>query len=315
MREVAVVSQQPSATELPGLDEYQRLLALLDERRFDESLVRGRLLLESVSAGPLVRAKTHNLICWTFIEGLKRASPEAVLNGEEAVALATALAERSLMLQAQFNLASAYYQMGDYASARAIYQQMLVLLAADPSLIPYGQVIARQGLAQLDLVEGQPEVALAHLDAALELCREGDAGFLQAELHRRRTLALLKLDRVPEAAEALSRVDENACASGPRSLWWKTHLGFTRARVELAQKRVLQARPLAQNSFALARELNDMPVLAECTCLLALIEWAEGRKEAPRRARLALTYAIQSGRRDVVDDVRARMKEILGDEL
>ncbi|MDB4895359.1 MAG: hypothetical protein JWN15_1621 [Firmicutes bacterium] len=309
------MNDRPRASDPPDLAEYQRLLALLDERRFEEAQVRGRVLLESADVGRRVAARTHNLICWTYIEGLKRAAPEAVLHGEEAVSLAAAVGEHTLQVQAMFNLASAYYQMGDYPLARSTYREITTLLAADPELVPFGQVIARQGLAQLDMVAGQAESALAHLEAAVLLCEREEPGTILAELHRRRALVLLELDRPQDAAAALTAVDEYAFSPGPRGLWWRTHLGFTRARVELALGRVIQTRPLAINTLALARELGDMPVVAECTCLLASIEWAEGRKEAPRRARLALTHAIESGRRDVVANIRARVKEILGDHL
>lgn len=308
------MNERPRASELPGLDEYQRLLALVDERRFDEAQVRGRVLLEAGDLGRLVRARTHNLICWTFIEGLKQAAPEAVLHGEEAVSLAAAAGEHTLELHALFNLGSAYYQVGDYPLARSTYQQISTLVAADPELVPFGQVIAYEGVAQLEVVAGRFQQALAHLDAARVLCERELAGAVLAEVHRRRALVLLELGRPQEAAAALAAVDEHACSPGPRGLWWRTHLGLTRASVELALGRMVQARPLVLNTLALARELGDMPVVAECTCLLASIEWAEGRREAPRRARLALTQAIQSGRRDVVANIRERIKPILGED-
>lgn len=305
------MNQQPRAQELSGLDEYQRLLALLDERRFEEALVRGRVLLERTEIGQLARAKTHNLLCWGFVEGLKRATPEAVLHGEEAVSLADFLGERNLQAQALCNLATACYQVADYASARRAYEAVLSLLATKPDLIPYGQVIALQGLAQVHSVQGQLHEALSVLEEALSLCAEPDAAFLQADLHRRRSLVYLKLGQPELAAQALDHTSEAACASGPRTLWWKTHYRFTKARIELARGHWVTARPLVVGTLALARELGDLPVLAECTCLLALLEHFEGRRDAPRRARTALTCAIHSGRRDVVEDVRERLRELL----
>jgi tetratricopeptide (TPR) repeat protein len=308
------MSQQP-ISETSGLDEYQRLVALLDERRFDEALIRARLLLESGEAGPLVRAKAHNLLCWTFIEGLKQATPEASLHGEEAVRLADALAERPFQLQAMCNLASAYHQAGDYEQSRRTYQEIIVHLTRDASLLPCGLVIAYQGLAHLDLAQGLPEQALQHLQTAQSHCVDAESQFLLADLFRRQALVLLRLQRPEEAAQVLERISEAAYSSGPRSLWWKTHLHFTRARVELALGHWSQARTLGLNTLALARELNDLPVLAEATCLLAQVDSAEGRKEAPKRARRALTYAIHSGRRDVVAEVRERLRDLLAAEL
>lgn len=309
------MTRQLGAPETSGLEEYQRLLSLLDERRFEEAQVRARVLLESSDTGLLVRAKTHNLICWAFIEGLKRAAPEAVLHGEEAVRIARRLGEHALVVQAAFNLASAFYQVGTYESAWNTYQEILGILGANPSLLPFGAVIARQGLAQIALLMGRPREALDFLEGARAYCRDDESHFLLADLHRRRALVLLKLNLPDEAARALAEINDNAYSSGPRSLWWKTNLGYTRARVEMALGRFSAARPLVQTALALARELADLPVLAEATCLLALIEQAEGRKEAPRRARQALTYAIHSGRRDVADDIRDRLKEFLGADL
>ncbi|HYF93449.1 MAG TPA: hypothetical protein VD969_14645 [Symbiobacteriaceae bacterium] len=309
------MSHRQSRPESPGIEEYHRLLVLLDERRFEEALVRARVAIESGDVGPLVRAKTHNLLCWTFIEGLKQASPEAALHGEEAVRLANALGERSLQLQAMCNLASAYHQIGDFSQARQTYQEILRHLKRDPSLVPCGLVIAHQGLAHLDMVAGLCSEALHHLQEAESHCGDEESRFMLSDLYRRQALVLLKLDRPEEAAQVLSRIADDAYASGPRSLWWKTHLNFTRARVELALGHWAQARALGLNTLALARELADLPVLAEATCLLALSDYAEGRKEAGKRARRALTFAIHSGRRDVVADVRERLKDLLAGEL
>lgn len=298
-----------------GLEEYERLLTLLDQRRFDEALVRGQVLLEQPDTVALARAKTHNLLCWIFVEGLKRPTPEAVLHGEESVRLAERLGESGLQVQARCNLASAYYQLADYDGAERCYLQVTELLQQSASLLSYGRVLALQGLAQVDLVRGEPNKALQRLNQAESLCDNEESQALLAEIHRRKAMVYLRLGKPHQAAEALSRVDEATLSSGPRGLWWRTHLGTTRARVEIALGRWAHARGIAANTSALARELADLPVLAECACLMATIEAAEGKKEVLRRARVALTYAIQSGRRDVVEDVRDRMKDYLVNEI
>lgn len=299
-----------------GLEEYERLLALLDQRRFEEALMRGQVLLEQPDTVALARAKTHNLLCWIFVEGLKRPAPEAVLHGEESVRLAEKIAEPALHVQALCNLASAYYQMADYDGADRCYQKVGELLQAKPSLLSYGRVLALQGMAQIDVVRGEPVLALKKLEQAEEICADDESRALLAEVYRRRAMAYLRLGKPHQAAEALEKVDEAALTTGPRGLWWRTHLGITRARVEIALGRLAAARGIAINTMALARELLDMPVLAECSCLLATIEAADGKsKECHGRARAALTYAIQSGRRDVVDDVRERMEEYLKHDI
>lgn len=308
------MNNQPAVPETSGAEEYQRLLGLLDERRYDEALIRARITLETGEAGALVRAKIHNLLCWCFIEGLKQASPEAALHGEEAVRLAGALGERPLQLQAMCNLASAYHQAGSYEQSRKTYQEIIVHLTRAPALVPCGLIIAHQGLAFLDFVQGEFESALEHLREAEGFCTDEESRFFLADLYRRQALVLLKMDRPEEAAQALGRISEDAYSSGPRSLWWKTHLSFTRARVELALGHWGQARAMGLNTLALARELGDLPVMAEASCLLAMTDVAEGRKDAYKRARKALAFAIHSGRRDVVADIRERLKDVLGNE-
>jgi tetratricopeptide (TPR) repeat protein len=308
------VSNQPAAPETSGAEEYQRLLGLLDERRYDEALVRARVALETGESGDLLRAKTHNLLCWCFIEGLKLTSPEAVLHGEEAVRLASNLGERALQLQAMCNLASAYHQVGAFDQARKTYQEIVVHLTRAPDLVPGGLIIAHQGLAFLDFVQGDCEAALGHLREAEALCADEEHRFFLADLCRRQALVLLKQGCPEEAAQVLGRIAEGAYASGARSLWWKTHLSFTRARIELALGHWGQARALGLNTLALARELGDLPVMAEANCLLALVDAAEGRKDAYKRARKAMAFAIHSGRRDVVSDIRDRLKDVLPGE-
>lgn len=309
------MNYQPREPEVTGLDEYQRILALLDERRFEEAQVRARVLLESGEINLLVRAKTHNLICWTFIEGIKKAAPEAVLHGEEAVSLSERLGKDAFRVQAMLNLACAYYQVFDCAPARETYQKVVALLTPNPGLLPCGMTIAHQGLAQIALIEGEPRMALGFLDTAEAYCQDEENRFLMADLNRRRAIVYLRLNQADKAAEALGCIPPDAYLTGPRSLWWKTHLGFTTARVELARLQFSAARPRALSTLALAQELGDLPVQAECACLLALLDFAEGRRDAPKRARTAITYAIHTGRRDVLIDVKGRLQPYLPNEL
>lgn len=299
------------AGEQLGYDGYERLLKLLEQRRFDEALIHGRVLLESPDVGLLTRAKTHNLVCWTLAEGLKRPTPEAALHGEEAVRLGDALGERSITVQALLNLAAATYSLADWAGARAAYERVGSLLAQEPSLLPYGRILAAEGLAQLDMVAGRYPEALARLEAAVALCELEEAPFMLMEIHRRRALLLVRLDQAEGALGALALIDEVIVADGPRALWWKTHLGFTRGQVEIALGHWKTARPLATNTLALARELGDGPVIAECLTQLALLDGLEGKRDAKKRAHLALAAAIQSGRRDVVADIRARLAKVI----
>lgn len=299
------------AGEQLGYDGYERLLKLLEQRRFDEALIHGRVLLESPEVGLLTRAKTHNLVCWTLAEGLKRPTPEAALHGEEAVRLGDSLGERSFTVQALLNLAVATYGLADWSGARAAYERVGALLAQDPALLPYGRILAIEGLAQLDLVAGRYAEALARLEAAVGLCALEEAPFMLMEIHRRRALVLVRLEQPNEALGALGLIDEAVVSDGPRALWWKTHLGFTRGQVEIALGHWKTARPLATNTLALARELGDGPVIAECLTQLALLDSLEGKRDAKKRAHLALTAAIQSGRRDVVADIRGRLGKVL----
>lgn len=298
-----------------GLEEYERLLQLLDQRRFDEVLVRGHVLLEQPETGVFTRAKTHNMLCWVFVEGIKRPAPEAVLHGEEAVRLTERLDEQALRVQSLCNLASACYQVGEFDRAEQCYRLVVQVLENRPVLLSYGKVLALQGMAQIDMVRGENGEAVKKLLEAERLCNDDESRCLLADIYRRQAMALIRLGEPQRAAEALAKVDESSLATGLRGLWWRTHLGITRARVQIAMGRWSSARTIATNTMALARELGDMPVLAECACLLATVDAAEGRKEVYKRARSALTFAIQSGRRDVVEDIRARIQEYLSAEI
>ncbi len=305
------MSQQPRERDSIGLEEYQRLLTLLDQRRFDEAQVRARFLLERPGLAPLVETKTHNLLCWIFVEALKSPAAEAILHGEEAVTLAQAHGLGALHAESLINLAGALYQMGDFARSRKCYEELELALTEQPSLMPLGRIIVQQGFAQVAAVENRLNDAMDHLNNAMALCTKDQSAFMRADTIRRRALLYLRLGQSDLAALDMEQVDESAVGSGNRSLWWKTHYRFTLARIELARGHWVSARPLIINTLALARELADQPVLAECLCLLALVEQAEGRKEAPKRARTALTTAINSGRRDVVEEVRNRLKDLL----
>jgi tetratricopeptide (TPR) repeat protein len=299
------------AGERLGYDGYERLLKLLDERRFDEALTHGRVLLESPEIGLLTRAKTHNLLCWTLTEGLKRPSPEAALHAEEAIRIGESLSERSLTIGALLNLAAAAYNLADWAGAQRAYERVGRLLGDQPSLLPCGRILAAFGLAQLDLVGARYEAALARLEAAITLCAEEQAPYLLAELHRRRAVALIRFEQPEAALAALAQIDEAVIADGPRALWWKTHLGFTRGQVEIALGHWKTARPLVTNTLALARELGDGPVIAECLGQLAILDAQEGKREAKKRAHLAMTAAITSGRRELVEDLRNRLSKVM----
>lgn len=296
--------------ESGGASEYQRILGLLDQRRWEEAYLRGRLLLEGSELELVIRARTHNLICWLFAEGLKRPSTAAWLHGEEAVRLAEQAGETRLAAEAALNLAGALYQSGRYENAARWYDQVLKNLEADPELLPEGSALCRIGQAQLDLVGGCADKALERLDSAEAALPQG-CGPLLAEIERRRALAHLRLGSPETALSCLERIDEAELLRGPRGLWCKTHLRFTRARVEVDLGHWVTARVLARDTLALARELGDQPVEAECICLLAVIARSEGSLEAYRLARNAMTLAQQSGRRDVVKDLAARLSDLL----
>jgi tetratricopeptide (TPR) repeat protein len=309
------MDHQKNVSSSSGLEEHNRILSLLDERRFEEAQTRGRVLLESNDLSLKIRARTHNLVCWTFIEGLKRPSPEAVLHGEEAVRLARDEHDGPLVTQFLFNLAAAYLQTGDYASARAAYDEILALLAKDSSLLPHGVILALTGLAAISRTFGRLQESLAHLDQAQAACSDPESIFLLPDLYRRKAQIHCSLGQIDLAVEAFGAINEEHVVNSPRGLWWKTHLLYTKARIALAKGELAQARQIANNCVALAKELGDLPVLAEANATLSLVDQAEGRREAHKRARLALTHAIHSGRRDVVDDLRGLLKSLLVHEL
>lgn len=298
-----------------GLGDYQRLLPVLEQRdRMEEAQIRARVLLERTDISLSVRARTHNLLCWTFIEGLRRPSPEAVLHGEEARRLAVKLGEREILMQALANLAHAHTQMGNYDPASECYQELLQHLHTHEDLLPFGKTIAHMGLGYLYAVCRRYDEALGSYARAEADCRAQGSRYFIADLSRRKALVLIKLERMAEAVEALSGIDETTIDASGRSMWWKPVFLASKARLEFALGNLTAAREIATNTLVLAKELGNYDVMAETSCLLAQIDFHEGRKDAVRRGRCALTYAIASGRRDVVDEVRERIGHLLGAE-
>lgn len=296
-----------------GLEEYQRLLPVLEQRdRMEEAQIRGRVLLEREDLGLATRARTHNLLCWTFIEGLRRPSPEAVLHGEEAVRIARKIEDRELLLQALANLAHAHTQVSDYAPAAECYHEIINLLGLNDELLPFGKTIAHMGIGYLHYLRKRYDEAMFEYARAEADCIAQGSRYFVADLARRKALVLIKQGRPADAAALMATIDESSLDAAGRSLWWKPVFLGSKARLEFALGNLGPARETATNTLVLARELANTAIMAEACCLLAQVDYQEGRKEAIRRGRCALTYAIASGRRDVVEEVRERIGHILG---
>jgi tetratricopeptide (TPR) repeat protein len=299
-----------------GLEEYRRLLPLLDQRdRVEELQVRARVLLDRDDIGMAVRARLHNLLCWTYIEGLRRPSAESVLHGEEAVRIARRADDRELLLQALANLAHAYTQVSDHTPAAECYREILQQLQGQQDLLPFGRTVAHIGLGYLHYLRQRYDEALAEYGRAEADCRAQGSRYFIADLARRKALVLVKMGRAAEAGVLMESINESTFDLPGRSLWWKPVFMASMARVQYAQGNLPAAREVAQNTLVLARELGDQAIMAEACCILAQADYQEGRKEASRRARSALTYAIASGRRDVVEEVRERLSPLLGMEI
>lgn len=297
--------------EVTGTAEYRRLIALLDERRFDEALVRTRLLLENPDLHASIAARAHNLACWLHLEGLKRPCPEAVLHGREAVRLFRKLRLHRLACEAMINLASAHHQLGEWPAADQCNRRALALLRRHPDALPFGRIVVFAALGCTAYSARRYRMALRYLSRAECLCTREEDRFLLYDIWRRRSLVLLEMGAVTEATAWLDRIQAEV-DPGRHSLWWRTRYRVARARLEVARCNWHQARGFIQNTLAQAQEHDDLPALAECWCLLAQIDQGEGRRDARRRARQALNYAIASGRRDVVRMVRERLRPLLG---
>lgn len=293
-----------------GYAEYERLLPLMDERRFDEALVRCRVVLEKGEIGLYTRAKLHNLASYLLVEGLRRPCTEAVLQAEESVRLFSRLQRPADHCQALITLACAHQRLVEWDKAEAALQTALRLLQDHPDAVVYGDVIVRAWLGTTYYSAGRKADALHWYAEAESYCRDEETAFLRHDIWRRRALTLMDMDRPDEAARWLDQVQE-AVRGVHQGLWWKHLLRCARARLEVARGNWAAARELIVNTLALAREHMDLPAMAECTCLLAQIEQGEGNPQAWRRARAALNYAIASGRRDVVQEVRERMKALI----
>lgn len=304
------MAERHGADHLVGAEDYVRLIALKDERRFDEALVRAQVLLEREDIHLAVRAKTHRAACWLYCEGLRRPCPEAVLHAEEAVRIFGATGDLQQKCDTLVQQAAAHAAMCEWDKVEACQRAALEVLAVDPQAIPYGPIITQIGLGFAYYSQDRFSDAHRAYDAAEERCRDEDTLFLLHEVWRRRAMVLLKQGDTAGARHWLDRIEQSQ-GTGGASMWWQTVYRTVRHRLEVAAGNWAQARAGAQNTLQLARELQDLPVMAECACLLALIDRAEGRRDAWRRARSALNYAIWSGRRDVVKEVRERLQPLL----
>ena len=300
--------------EVSGLDEYRRLLALVDERRFEEILARGRLLLEGDDHGGAVEARVHNLICWTLAEGLKRPCAEAVLHGDEAVRLAGALPDPALQAESLVNLGAARSAQTEWEEAASAYRQLQALLVTHPGALRHGGIIAALNLGCVAACQDNFAEALRHYDAAEALCSGDEHAFFRTEIWRRQAVAQLRSGHIVEAERLLAQVDEGKMNSRGYSLWSKCQYRMALCRLEMARGHWSRARSQLAGTLALARELADLAAMAEATCMLAVMDYSEGKKEGWRRARLAINYAIASGRKDVASDVRRRLRTFLDQE-
>ncbi len=307
------MTERPEVDQVTGAEEYTRLIVLKDERRFDEALARARVLLERPEIHLSVRAKTHRTVCWLLCEGLRRPCAEAVLHAEEAVRIFHRLGDHRQECDTWVQQAAAHAQMCEWDRAEACQKAALDILAVDPQAIPYGPVITHIGLGFTYYSQSRFHTALRAYDAAEAACQGEETLFLRHDIWRRRAMVLLKLGDVASARSWLDRVEESR-GPGSLSIWWKTIYRATRARLEVAQGNWEVARRYTQDTLQLARELQDVPVLAECFCLLALVDQGEGKTTPWRKARTALNLAIASGRRDVVHEVRTRLQALLSIE-
>ena len=301
--------------EVSGLDEYRRLVALVDERRYEEILARGRLLLEGEGPGsPAVEARVHNLLCWTLAEAMKKPCAEAVLHGDEAVRLAGGLPDPVLQAEGLVNLGAARSALGEWEAAAAAYRYVQELLAEHPEALRHGLIIAATNLGCIAACQERFPEAVRQYDAAVALCTGDEHAFFRFDLLRRKAVALLRDGHVAEAERLLSQVDETRLGGRGYSLWSKCQFRLALCRLEMARGNWSRCRQLLAGALALARELNDLSAMAEACCMLAVMDYSEGRKEGWRRSRLAINYAIASGRKDVLTDVRRRLKTFLDQE-
>lgn len=291
---------------------WKECLRLCQERRFDEALVRAQMLLERDDLPKVLRARVHETAAWILYEGLRRPSPQAALHAEESALLYRECGDRTGECAALFGLLSCYNQLCEHAAADPVLDRIATLLAADPDAVPYGPILLAIATYVVRLGQDRLEEAMACLERAESLCTGDDTRFLRHDIWRRRAYLLLKMGRPEEAARWMDQAEVVSGQGIPlhsRSLYWTT-----RAQLEAARGNWDDARRFATNALALAQEMHDATAMAECYCVLALADGAQGQPGAWRRARLAVEWSIRSGRRDVRREVRQRVGHLLDTE-
>ncbi|MEZ4433637.1 MAG: GAF domain-containing protein [bacterium] len=230
----------------------------------------------------------------------------------ESIAIAEALGRLPELAKGHNNLGILRYQRGDWAGARAAFEQYQLLCGRVGS--PVERANVANNLGQLALCLGEPERALTLCDRAIALCEAAGYPRLIPVARSNRGAALTALGRYDEAA-----ADFAAAAAG------LDRVGGTQDRVELDRRRV--ELTIARGDWGAARKLaealyadpitDEIPVeaaqvrrlLAECAVANGEIEAATAHADAAveRFEALECTHELATAR-----ETRARVMVATG---
>ena len=181
---------------------------------YDEALVLERRVLAIWEASMPPRhpgkALTHNNIGWSLFEQGK--FEDAADHFQQAMDIFTEAhdAKHARVAMAAEGLAAAKMELGEYEEARGLHARALEIRLEAVGPEHPNVAFSRMGLGDVEMKQGRWQEALAHYDAALEIVERqpDDAARVLADALRKRSLALLELQRPEDAVRDLERARE-----------------------------------------------------------------------------------------------------------
>jgi predicted ATPase len=220
---------------LVSLGEHRRLLALLDEAEALARALDDRPRLVRVLAGMTLGLRTT------------RAIDSAMATGKEALAIAAALGESALQMQASLDLGQVYYVLGNYRRAAALFQHNVEAADREPDRPRTDVQIESQAYLAMTLGQlGAFAEGRRHGEEALRLATLAGRGFTPITAHVWLGTVCLQQGDLEHAVQVLAQGLALCRASGSSLQVMAGSLGFAYA----LQGRLAEGRALVEEAIS-----------------------------------------------------------------
>jgi predicted ATPase/DNA-binding SARP family transcriptional activator len=228
------------------------------------------------AADPMTAVRIAGALAWFWFSGVPwaeaRARTAAALAAADAQGVPDAArspAEQAALAELLYPIAGLAYFAGEPNAILAAAERALGLWdavdarrAADPAAdgalgvaAVRGRAVMRQIAGLAHVMRGEPDLALADLDAAVAIARDGGARWMEAVMLVRRALACARVGRTDRALADYAAAVPKLRAVGER--WFLSHALEGRAVVELARGDLRAAAAHAGESVAVLRDEPD----------------------------------------------------------